>query len=417
MKQEKKSAFVITEFTNPSGEIVYRVSGWLDGKRIRKNFPTRAEARSEIDGLEIDSAQAETGLRRVVTRLNEAQVLAAEAAFLRLGDAQHTLSFCVDYTLTNYRAPALEKALAVAVTDYLAAKKREAERGIISEVQVGSIKKELTLLSAHFPKATVAPLTTAQLTGFCERGDPSLKTFNNRRGILSTFFKYAFQQDWIAANPIEKMPYHRIAHRRGSAKTLSIDECRELMAFVEKHEGGRLVPFFALCLFAGIRPCVRGGEILKLKAADVRLDTGVIHIEPEVSKVRMKRRVTIQPNLAAWLRAYPLEQFPIVPANLQKLRAAVAKKFDLSKDVMRHTFISMFVAKFRSMGEAALQAGNSESIIRKHYLDLKTTEEADAFFGIVPAGRAEIIALPMANASRASVERAVPVLERRRKTA
>jgi hypothetical protein len=51
---------------------------------------------------------------------------------------------------------------------------------------------------------------------------------------------------------------------------------------------------------------------------------------------------------------------------------------------MRHTFISMFVGKFRSMGEAALQAGNSESIIRKHYLDLKTTAEADLFFDILP---------------------------------
>ncbi len=44
----------------------------------------------------------------------------------------------------------------------------------------------------------------------------------------------------------------------------------------------------------------------------------------------------------------------------------------------------MFVAKFRSIGEASLQAGNSESIIRKHYLDLKTTEEAEQFFGILP---------------------------------
>jgi hypothetical protein len=36
------------------------------------------------------------------------------------------------------------------------------------------------------------------------------------------------------------------------------------------------------------------------------------------------------------------------------------------------------------MGEAALQAGNSESIIRKHYLDLKTPAEAEQFFGILP---------------------------------
>ena len=156
------------------------------------------------------------------------------------------------------------------------------------------------------------------------------------------------------------------------------------MTYVEGFQNGRLVPYFALCLFAGIRPCVRTGEILRLLPAHVRLDTGVILIEPEVSKVREKRTVAIQPNLAAWLRAYPLAKNPIIMPNLQKLRARIAKRFGLTHDVMRHTFISMHVAKFRSLGEAALQAGNSESIIRRHYLDLKSTEEAEQFFGILP---------------------------------
>ena len=119
---------------------------------------------------------------------------------------------------------------------------------------------------------------------------------------------------------------------------------------------------------------------------DINLDTGVIHVEPEVSKVRMKRNVDIQPNLAVWLRAYPVDRFPIVPPNLEEVRTSIAKKFGLTHDVMRHTFVSMFVAKFRSMGEAALQAGNSESIIRRHYLDLKSATEAEQFFGILPQG-------------------------------
>jgi hypothetical protein len=100
--------------------------------------------------------------------------------------------------------------------------------------------------------------------------------------------------------------------------------------------------------------------------------------------MREPRKITIQPNLAVWLYAYPLEKFPIIPADLQHLREKVVEKFNLSHDIMRHTFISMFVAKFRSIGEAALQAGNSESIIRKHYLDLKDTAEADEFWDIRP---------------------------------
>ena len=128
----------------------------------------------------------------------------------------------------------------------------------------------------------------------------------------------------------------------------------------------------------------------------MRLDTGVIHIEPEVSKVRMKRNVTLQPNLSTWLQAYPLDRYPIIVPALQKHRAKVAKLFGLSHDVMRHTFISFFIAKFRSMGEAALQAGNSEAIIRKHYLDLKTPAEAEEFFNIRPQSREGVIAFPVA---------------------
>ena len=56
----------------------------------------------------------------------------------------------------------------------------------------------------------------------------------------------------------------------------------------------------------------------------------------------------------------------------------------------------MFVAKFRSIGEAALQAGNSESIIRKHYLDLKSPAEAEQFFGILPQNGTSTVAFPIA---------------------
>jgi hypothetical protein len=109
--------------------------------------------------------------------------------------------------------------------------------------------------------------------------------------------------------------------------------------------------------------------------------------EPSIRSLREWTRfrlVTIHPNLAAWLRAYPLDEFPIVPVNIPNTRRRVFSKFGLTLDVLRHTFISMHVGKYRSMGEAALQAGNSATIIRKHYLDLKTPAEAEEFFGIMP---------------------------------
>jgi len=98
------ASFTISAFTNPSGEVVFRVSGWLDGKRIRKNYPSRAEAKAETDALEIQCLQGETGVRPTVTRLTEDQLHEAEAVFKRLSGKSHSMSFCVDFALANYRS-------------------------------------------------------------------------------------------------------------------------------------------------------------------------------------------------------------------------------------------------------------------------------------------------------------------------
>ncbi|MDI1248233.1 MAG: site-specific integrase [Lacunisphaera sp.] len=391
-----KNPFVISSFTNPSRDVVFRVSGWLDGKRVRKNFPTRSEAEAERQLLEIQRLQGETGIRPAVTRLTEDQLHEAEAVFRRLAGHLRPLSFYVEFALANYREPTTQKVLAEAVADYVATKQHEHEQDLLSEPHLTRLKRDLERLKKHFPETTVAELTGPRLIEYFEARRAGLKTFNNRRGIVSTFLKHSLQRGWIVENPLDTIPPRRIRRRRGGAITFDAGQATALMAHVETHYPAA-VPFFALCLFAGIRPCLRTGEILRLKPEHVKLAEGVIRIDGEVSKVREPRNVTIQPNLAAWLRKYPLEKFPIIPANLQHLREKVALKFPLAHDVMRHTFISMFVAKFRSLGEAALQAGNSESIIRRHYLDLKSTAEAEAFFGIRPKrakGSAAVVPMP-----------------------
>jgi len=397
MKQ--KNSFVISEFTNPSGEIVFRVSGWLDGKRIRKNVESRAEAKAEVDALEIEAIQAETGIRRTVTRLTEDELHEAEAVVRRLVGKPRSLSFYVDFALANYREPVCQKFLLEAAAEYVAAKKHEFDQDLISDSYFVRLEREMERVPNRIQVTTVAVLTSARLVAYFEFGGGSRKTYNNRRGTMSGFLKFALQREWITENPLAKIPAHRIRRRRSGAQTFAVETAKKLMEFVETNHP-TAAPFFALCLFAGIRPCLRTGEILRLKPAHVKLAEGVIRIDGEVSKVREPRTVKIHPNLAAWLRAYPLEKFLIVPANLQHLREKAVEKFSLSHDVMRHTFISMFVAKFRSIGEAAIQAGNSEVIIRKHYLDTKTQKEAEAFFGIRPkrAGGASAThpALPIA---------------------
>ncbi len=299
---EKK--FSVSRFRNRNGVFSFRVDGYLNGVRIRRNFKTQEEAAAEKAALELKALQMVSNLRSVTTFLTEVQVREAEAAFRRLADHAHPLSFYLDFALANHREPERQKPLDEAVAAYLATKASEQEQGLLSAPQLTTIRRQMKVLQAHFPRVAVAELTARKLTAYLQHGNGCPKTYNNRRGIVSTFLKFALREGWIADNPILKVTHHRISHRRGSAETLTATQAKDLMAHVEGYRNGSLVPYFAMCLFAGIRPCLRTGEILKLRPEHVRLDTGVIHIEPEVSKVRMKRNVAIQPNLAAWLQAY-----------------------------------------------------------------------------------------------------------------
>jgi integrase len=387
MKPENQ--FSVSRFKNRNGVFSFRVDGRLHGVRIRRNFKTQEEAAAEKAALELNAIQTMSGLQSATTFLAPDQLREAEAMFRRLAGRPQPLTFYIDYALANYREPVTQKLLTEAITEYLATKDHEREQDLISEPHLTRMKWDLDRLKKHFPGATVAELTGARLVGYFEARRAAIKTYNNRRGIVSTFLKFALQRDWITDNPLAKIPPRRIRRRRGGAVTFTAQQAKDLMAFIEQHHPSA-VPFFALCPFAGIRPCLRTGEILRLKPEHVKTAEGVIRIDGEVSKVREPRMVTIQPNLGAWLKAYPLEKFPIIPANLQHIREKVAVEFPLTHDVMRHTFISMFVAKFRSIGEAAIQAGNSEGIIRRHYLDLKSPEEAKQFFGILPGHAAAV---------------------------
>jgi len=48
----------------------------------------------------------------------------------------------------------------------------------------------------------------------------------------------------------------------------------------------------------------------------------------------------------------------------------------------------------RSNGDASLEAGNSESIVKRHYLNTHTREEGDEFFRIIPGTRRAILKAP-----------------------
>lgn len=118
--------FHVKTFTNPSGRKVFRVSGRLpDGRQIRRNFPTVREAGAFKAQLELSIYEQSSDCQLRRTRLDEAQLAEAEAAFLRLGMSGPSLSMVVDYYLRNYQPVDQTKTIATAYQEFLADKQAQ----------------------------------------------------------------------------------------------------------------------------------------------------------------------------------------------------------------------------------------------------------------------------------------------------
>ncbi len=382
------------------------------GQRVRFQNQDKGIVLAEKQRLEIEAANAE-GEGPKNTHLTAQQLRQAEEAFRRI--ARHEdyaklgyepLSTVIDYFVDTYRAPGTDKSLAQVIDLYLVAKKHgDVTTKKVSDAWHKTIANDLGVLKESAYGAEKLHIFTHQkalayMTALraVPRGSPAgtspaplkWKRWNNIRGMLHAFFAWCIEapRNFITRNPISDIIEHEAIPMNPVALTpsQSLDLMREAMEFKD----GALVPYFALTLFAGVRPAVQDGEIYKLGFRDDLLTTivnpltGLIHLPAEVAKNRVPRQVTIQPNLRAWLDRFPLDHYPIMPVNADKMIAAVRKKQRLGHDIMRHTFISAHIGKFHSIDKTAKEAGNSAEIIREHYHDPMTEEEAEIFWAITP---------------------------------
>ena len=213
----------------------------------------------------------------------------------------------------------------------------------------------------------------------------SRKTWNNARADLHTFLAWCAdkQRRWCAENPASAVPKFKLG--RGVPQVLTLAQTRELLDYAAGYEGGAMAKYFALALFAGLRTGP-DGELLKLahhaeRAKFIDLARGVIHIQPEVSKTHQYRQTTIRPALHQWLTRF---EGDIWPANADRMVKHIRARFALAHDVLRHSFFSYLVGAEGSVERAALEGGNTESILRRHYLNLATRNEAADFWQILP---------------------------------
>ena len=383
----------ITREKNGSVWVTHLVQGWQqDGKWKRKQFSDRVDAERFAALKRVELENKGRSQQMILSVLTQEQHDNAVTALTKLGGT-YALTDAVDYFLKHHRPPEFTIRLAEAIKRYVDDKERD---GLRSRT-IQSIRWSLKVFCTAIDDPYVHEVTPAQVESHLRglRAKDGISTATRRsweihRGALSGFFAWSATKDvasnrpFTFSNPVESVRKFSARQVREGQKskidTTLPDELLHIFSVLMRWRGGVMVRSFAYLYFLGLRP-IELSRLHGREAELVNLKTMTVTIPSGVSKTRYDRQVKIPENLAAWLSFAPGS---IKPARFKDLYTMVRKHFEMTPDVARHSFISYHVALHRSIGDAALQAGNSEGVVRKNYLNTHTREEGGEFFRIVP---------------------------------
>ena len=401
----RSKPFQLEERKTRTGKPTYRVTGTLTPGGRQKKFVSQdyEAALAQQQVWEEQRIRGASMVRAKSTYLTLQQLREAEAAFEVLRGEGLTLTAVVKLGLKANDEIKAAQETAINTPTYASRTYRElytsflASRanGFVSVPQYDNYRLRGRQFGDHIGwDIPIGKITWTHVTAWLEsKGFPSKKSWNNYRNDLSAMFAWATEapRQWIGENPVLGVLRYKkkaLGKTKKPRQRLEVAACRELMEYLETH-APKWCTYYAITLFAGIRPDVRNGEMAKLALLIERdglrqyYSNGYFHLTPEITKEGDFRQVKAPDNLIAWLERYPPTPKNVRPGDYKESEP-IRNRFCIPHDGLRHTAISAFISLGHDYSEAADQFGNSEPIIKAHYLRRMSREEAEEFYGIYP---------------------------------
>jgi integrase len=258
--------------------------------------------------------------------------------------------------------------------------------------------KMLERFAAKFT-GPLASLQSREVDDWLDGLGGGLRTRRNHRAAVENLVNFAksrgyVRKDWDTLSSVSdpKPPPPQV-------NLFTPDELVRLLNLAETSKAGRkLVPLIAITAFAGVRRGEMVGEKLEhIDWAHIDFEAKSIYVSHGAAKTGEDRAVDMPDNLIAWLEPYRRPHGQICSlANSCTAFCRLRHKAGIppKKNGLRKSFISYKLALTRDINGVADQAGNSPSIIRKHYKRTSTRmkQDAERWFSIAPV-RAEVLPL------------------------
>ncbi|HLH53413.1 MAG TPA: site-specific integrase, partial [Verrucomicrobiae bacterium] len=299
------SAQVKVYCTPHMGRELYTISFWVDGKRVRRVFPTvekaiaeAKEAGKRLNSGEVSVAQFSSADWAAFARARELlrpsgvalETAAAEyaSAFSKL-KGRASLDAAVEFYLRRHPIDMQVKRVAEVVSECLEAKRQDR----LSARYVRQFSYDLAQFSKRF-RGFIGDVSGSAIDAWLRSLDVSPRTRNNLRTSVGTLFSFAKAKRYVDKDHDELDAVGLAKESEGEIGIFRPAELQEMLAVARPE----LMPFLVLSAFAGIRHA----EIQRLDWQDIRMKAGIIEIRAAKAKTASRRTVPIVPTLKKWLK-------------------------------------------------------------------------------------------------------------------
>lgn len=150
------------------------------------------------------------------------------------------------------------------------------------------------------------------------KGGLGYKTVKNIRGVLSSAYEYAVENNYVKENPVSRSRMPSFPHSiKKDVPEYNAQQVRKLLLYAKEHESHIYYIFLLLALYTGLRK----GELLALMWEDIDYDKKLLNVNK--SRTGSRKNVTMQittPKTKSSNRKIPINDFVIGELKAEKQR-------------------------------------------------------------------------------------------------
>ncbi len=389
-----------TKHKSTASGYVFQVGWHVGGVRKIQQFANEAEALEEarLRAAQLASGRIEAA---AIDKPDRDELQAARAVVAGKGQVLPALrEWAKAYQLTGGQIIAAAEAwkarnraaiqrvtVDVALTRFLAEKKRA---GYQTEDNHGSIFESLR---EAFGENQIAQVSAGMLDRYLAKiANPV--TRNTHRKRIVTLWRWGQAKNYLPRDT--KTEAEQTTRAREAAPVVGIISSATFASWLElvranPPAGGHDdLPAIVLSGFCGMRRSEVHGQTWE----DIDLARKIVRVTKAKRGTPARRLIPLSDAAVEWLMLARDRKGDVCTGmavdRVRKL--GIEKELTLPDNCLRHSYITHRVAATGNVPQTALDAGNSVQIIHRHYRELVTQQEGEAWFKIRPGEAAPLLA-------------------------